>query len=87
MEKNLHLIGAGGGKPKKQEPPVEAKNTLRSVSKGRILDLVGYGPIKGPVDGLKSIFPCRYPCTKRRWVFEFLKVSTSTSVMVTQTKR
>lgn len=57
MEKNLHLIGAGGGKkPKQQAAPVEAKNTLRSVSKGRILDLVGYGPIKGPVDGLKSIF-------------------------------
>ena len=53
----LLLSGAGGGKkPKKQLPPVEAPNTLRSVAKGRVLDLIAYGPIKGPVDGMKSIF-------------------------------
>ena len=53
----MSIYGAGSGKkPKTQAPPVEAPNTLRSVSKGRLLDLIGYGPIKGPVDGLKSVF-------------------------------
>lgn len=58
-EDSKHLLIEGSGsskKPKKQAPPVEAPNTLRSTSIGRILDLISYGPIKGPVDGLKSVF-------------------------------
>lgn len=45
--------GGGGGS---QRTPVEAANTLRSVSKGRILDLIVHGPIQGLADGLKSVF-------------------------------
>lgn len=43
----------GGGS---QRTPVEAANTLRSTSKGRILDLIVHGPIQGLADGLKSVF-------------------------------
>lgn len=43
----------GGGS---QRTPVEAANTLRSTSKGRILDLIAHGPIQGLADGLKSVF-------------------------------
>ncbi|HKM08357.1 MAG TPA: phage tail protein, partial [Sphaerochaeta sp.] len=56
-EEELLIEGAGKkSKPKTQAPPVEAPNTLRSRAKGRILDLIAYGPIKGPVNGLKSVF-------------------------------
>lgn len=51
----LSLEGAGGGS-KKQKPPVEAPNTLQSNSRTKILELIGFGPILGPVNGLKSIF-------------------------------
>ena len=54
----IEIKGAGGGKPKQpppQQPPKEAANTLQSSSKGQILDLLGYGPIKGLVDGYKSV--------------------------------
>jgi predicted phage tail protein len=50
------LIGAKGKKPPTQRAPVESPNTLRSVSKGRILDLIGHGPIVGLADGMKSVF-------------------------------
>ena len=46
----------GGGKAKQPRQPVEAKNTLQSNAKGRILDLLAFGPIAGPVDGLKSVY-------------------------------
>jgi predicted phage tail protein len=54
----FEIEGAGSSskKPKQPPPAREAANTLRSRSMGRILDLVGYGPVKGPVDGLKSVF-------------------------------
>ena len=42
--------------PKQPPPPVEAKNTLRSVSKGKILDLLAHGPIEGLVAGLESVY-------------------------------
>lgn len=57
-EVDLSLIQGAGSKkkPKKQKPPVESPNTLQSTSKGQILDLVAYGPIKGLVNGYQSIF-------------------------------
>lgn len=54
---DLTIHGAGGGgKSSKQRTPTEAPNTLRSVSKGRILDLIAHGPIHGLVNGLQSIY-------------------------------
>lgn len=50
------IYGAGGGGSEETHTAVEAPNTLRSVVKGRILDLVAYGPIKGLKDGLKSVY-------------------------------
>ncbi len=51
----IHGAGGGGGSSK-QRTPKEAPNTLRSVSKGRILDLIAHGPIHGLVNGLQSIY-------------------------------
>jgi predicted phage tail protein len=48
--------GAKGSKEPEQHIPVEAPNDLRSVSRGRILDLIAHGPIFGLVDGAKSVY-------------------------------
>lgn len=48
--------GGGGGGGGDAHVAVEAPNTLRSVVKGRILDLIAFGPIKGLKDGLKSVY-------------------------------
>lgn len=51
------ISGAGGGgSAGKTYVAVEAPNTLRSVVKGRILDLIAFGPIKGLRNGLKSVY-------------------------------
>lgn len=51
------IFGAGGGGGGQDtHTAVEAPNTLRSVVKGRILDLIAFGPIKGLKDGLKSVY-------------------------------
>lgn len=51
------IFGAGGGGGGEDtHTAVEAPNTLRSVVKGRILDLIAFGPIKGLKDGLKSVY-------------------------------
>ena len=52
----MRIHGAGGGSKGKAHTPVEAPNTLQSAVKGRILDLLAYGPIFGLVDGLKSVY-------------------------------
>lgn len=49
----------GGGSQKQEtstRTPVEAANTLRSVSTARVLDLISEGEIVGLVDGLKSVY-------------------------------
>lgn len=52
----IDIRGAKGGEDKaEQRVPVEAPNTLRSVSKGRILDLIAHGPIVGLANGLRSV--------------------------------
>lgn len=54
---DLRIQGSGGGsKPEKAHTPVEAPNTLQSHIKGKIIDLIAYGPIKGLRDGLKSVY-------------------------------
>ena len=56
IDLTIHGAGGGSSKSSEQRTPVEAPNTLRSVSKGRILDLVAHGPIHGLVNGLQSIY-------------------------------
>ncbi|QIQ50267.1 tail protein [Pseudomonas phage Lana] len=56
-EDAVTIKGSGGGSSKKkQHTPVEQPNTLRAKVRGRILDLIAYGPIKGLVNGLKSVY-------------------------------
>ena len=54
------LRGAGGGKKKSKAPkahiPTEAPNTLQSKNTVRIVDLICEGPVRGLVDGAKSIY-------------------------------
>ena len=56
LQKQRPIQGAKGAKQPKQRIPVEDPNTLRSKSRGRIIDLLCHGPIVGLVDGLKSIY-------------------------------
>lgn len=54
---DLRIQGSGGGgKADKAHTPVEAPNTLQSHIKGKIIDLIAYGPIKGLRNGLKSVY-------------------------------
>ncbi|KIA79330.1 hypothetical protein QR66_16550, partial [Chromobacterium piscinae] len=52
----MNIVGAKGGGGGQPRTPVEAADTLRSVSTARMLMLVGLGEMGGPVDGLKSIY-------------------------------
>ena len=56
LEKAIKKVikGAKGGE--KPRTPVEAPNSLRSIAYARILDLVSEGPIRGLVNGAKSVF-------------------------------
>jgi len=73
------IEGAGGGSSKpKQRTPVESPNTLRSVAKGRILDLIAHGPIAGLVDGLKSVYLDDTPLQNADGSFNFSGVTLHT---------
>lgn len=50
----LMIRGAGGGKGGGE--PYEAPDSLRSRATARVMDVVSQGPIKGLVDGMKSIY-------------------------------
>lgn len=53
----MEIIGSGGGKGgSNQRTPVESPDSLRSISKARIIDLLGEGELRGLVDGNKSIY-------------------------------
>lgn len=56
MDELERISGAGGGGGKKPHTPVEQPNNLQSFIRGRILDLLAYGPIKGLVNGLQSVY-------------------------------
>lgn len=76
---DLTIHGAGGGgKSSKQRTPTEAPNTLRSVSKGRILDLIAHGPIHGLVNGLQSIYLDDTPLQNPDGSFNFEGVTVHT---------
>ncbi|MBJ2278087.1 phage tail protein [Pseudomonas sp. MF6767] len=48
------VIGSKGGQAKEKKPSI-AQNSVPSVSTARILYMWSWGPIVGPVDGLRSI--------------------------------
>lgn len=74
----IHGAGGGGGGSSKQRTPKEAPNTLRSVSKGRILDLIAHGPIHGLVNGLQSIYLDDTPLQNPDGSFNFEGVTVHT---------
>jgi len=74
----IHGAGGGGGGSSKQRTPREDPNTLRSVSKGRILDLIAHGPIHGLVNGLQSIFLDDTPLQNPDGTFNFEGVTVHT---------
>lgn len=54
-----HVIGAGGGGKEGGDSPhvaTEARDSLRSTSYARVLDLVCEGEIEGLVNGLQSVY-------------------------------
>jgi len=54
---NLEIIGSGGGKgSQNQRTPQESPDSLQSISKAKIVDLLGEGEMRGLVDGDKSIY-------------------------------
>lgn len=48
------VIGSKGGQAKQKQPSI-ASNSVPSISTARILYLWSWGPIVGPVDGLRSV--------------------------------
>ena len=48
------VIGSKGGQAKEKKPSI-AQNSVPSISTARILYMWSWGPIVGPVDGLRSI--------------------------------
>lgn len=72
MDKAEGIRGSGGGgKQEKAHTPVESPNTLQSRVRGRILDLLAYGPIKGLVNGLKSVYLDSTPVQNEDGSFNF----------------
>ena len=72
MDQAGEIKGAGGGgKTPKASAPVEAPNTLQAFIRGRILDLIAYGPIKGLVNGLKSVYLDSTPVQNADGTFNF----------------
>lgn len=78
MSQALEIRGAGGGGKGNSHTPVEAANSLRSVAKAKILDLIAHGPIVGLVDGLKSVFLDDTPLQNADGSFNFSGVTVST---------
>ncbi|WP_422507111.1 phage tail protein [Stenotrophomonas sp. GZD-301] len=55
------VVGAGGKSGSNARTPVETPDSLRSISRARILDLVSEGEIRGLVAGNQSIYLDRVP--------------------------
>lgn len=72
--KMMAVEGSKGSKKQKQEAPhvpIESPNSLRSVSRGRILDLIAHGPIFGLADGYKSVFLDNTPMQNADGTYNF----------------
>jgi len=67
--------GGGGG-----HTPVEAPNTLRSISSFRILDLVSEGEISGLVNGMQSVFLDGTPLANADGTLNFSGIAVQTRV-------
>lgn len=74
----IHGEGGGGKQDSKAHTPKEAPNTLQASVRGRILDLIGYGPIVGLVDGLKSVYLDSTPVQNADGTFNFSGVTLET---------
>lgn len=64
--------GKGGGSARQ---PVEARDSLHSVSYARVLDLLSEGPIVGLVDGLRSVYLDGTPLENKNSSFNFSGVN------------
>lgn len=72
LEDKVEVRGSGGGAKKSESrTPVEAPNTLRSAIKGKVLDLIAFGPVKGLVNGLQSVRLDRTPVQNKDLSFNF----------------
>lgn len=78
QEIEIRGAGGGGGKQADAHTPTEAPNSLQSVIKGRILDLIAYGPIYGLVDGLKSVYLDSTPVMNADGSFNFSGIRLTT---------
>ncbi|MGX4777344.1 host specificity protein J [Pasteurella multocida] len=62
--------GGGGGRT-----PVEARDSLRSLSYAKFIDVISCGEISGPVDGLKSVYFGDIPLQDENGNFNFKNVA------------
>lgn len=56
MINGTEIVGAGGKSGSNQRTPVESPDSLQSISKAKIIDLLGEGEFRGLVDGYKSVY-------------------------------
>lgn len=69
-------LGHGGGQnPPAPRVPIEEENTLRSKATVTFMDVLGEGPIKGLVNGLKSVFYNDTPLQADDGTFNFKGVN------------
>lgn len=79
MTNNLEIIGSGGGKGgQNQRTPKESPDSLQSISKAKIVDLLGEGEMRGLVDGNKSIFLDSTPLQNSDGSLNFQNVTVDT---------
>lgn len=79
MSDLIEIVGAGGGKGgQNQRTPVESPDSLRSVSKAKIIDLLAEGEMRGLVDGNKSIYLDSTPIQNADGSFNFQYVTVDT---------
>ena len=79
MSNSMEIIGSGGGKGgSNQRTPVESPDSLRSISKAKIIDLLAEGEMRGLVDGHKSIYLDSTPLQNSDGSYNFQYVSVDT---------
>lgn len=79
MINHMEIIGSGGGKgSNNQRTPVESPDSLQSISKARIIDLLGEGELRGLVNGNKSIYLDSTPLQNADGSYNFQYVAVDT---------